>query len=191
MKEYQTGQIRNIALVSHNGAGKTTLVERLLFKTGAISRMGSVTSGTAHMDFEEEEVNRNSSISIAIAPVEWKGLKLNLLDAPGFLDFIGEVNSAMKVADSAVVLVEAVSGVEVGTEAVWAAADAYHRPRLLLVNKMDRENVRVRRVLESIHANLSGHFVQLQLPIGEGPSFKGVVDLLSMEARLGEKGDRG
>ena len=99
MKEYQTGQIRNIALVSHNGAGKTTLVERLLFKSGAISRMGSVTSGTAHMDFEEEEVNRNSSIATAIAPVEWKGVKLNLLDTPGFLDFIGEVNSAMRVAD--------------------------------------------------------------------------------------------
>jgi len=190
MKEYQTGQIRNIALVSHNGAGKTTLVERLLFKTGAISRMGSVLTGTAHMDFEEEEVSRNSSIATAVAPIEWKGVKLNLLDTPGFLDFIGEVNSAMKVADSAVVLVEAVSGVEVGTEAVWAAADAYDRPRLVLVNKMDRENVRVNRVLESIRNNLGTHFVQLQLPIGEGPTFKGVVDLLSMEARLGEKGDR-
>lgn len=190
MKEYQTGQIRNIALVSHNGAGKTTLVERLLFKTGAISRMGSVLTGTAHMDFEEEEVSRNSSIATAVAPIEWKGVKLNLLDTPGFLDFIGEVNSAMKVADSAVVLVEAVSGVEVGTEAVWAAADAYNRPRLVLVNKMDRENVRVNRVLESIRNNLGTHFVQLQLPIGEGPTFKGVVDLLSMEARLGEKGDR-
>ena len=190
MKEYQTGQIRNIALVSHNGAGKTTLVERLLFKTGAITRMGSVLNGTAHLDFEEEEVARNSSISTGIAPIEWKGIKLNLLDTPGFLDFIGEVNSAMKVADSAVVLIEAVAGVEVGTEAVWAAADAYHRPRLIVVNKMDRENVRVRRALESIRANLHGHFVQLQLPIGEGTAFKGIVDLLGMEARLGEKGDR-
>ncbi len=190
MKEYQTGQIRNIALVSHNGAGKTTLVERLLFKTGAISRMGSVLTGTAHMDFEEEEISRNSSIATAVAPIEWKSVKLNLLDTPGFLDFIGEVNSAMKVADSAVVLVEAVAGVEVGTEAVWAAADAYNRPRLILVNKMDRENVRVNRVLESLRNNLGTHFVQLQLPIGEGPTFKGVVDLLSMEARLGEKGDR-
>lgn len=191
MKEYQTGQIRNIAFVSHNGAGKTTLVERLLFKTGAITRMGSVLSGTAHMDFEEEEVSRNSSIATAIAPVEWKGVKLNILDTPGFLDFIGEVNSAMKVADSTVVLVEAVAGVEVGTEAVWAAADAYKRPRLMVVNKMDRENVRVNRVLESIRSNLHGHFVQLQIPIGEGASFKGVIDLLSMEARLGEKGDKG
>ena len=190
MKEYQTGQIRNIALVSHNGAGKTTLVERLLFKTGAITRMGSVTNGTAHMDFEEEEASRNSSISTAIAPVEWKGAKLNLLDTPGFLDFIGEVNSALKVADSAVVLIEAVSGVEVGTEAVWAAADALKRPRLIVVNKMDRENVRVRRVMESLRGNLHGNFVNLQLPIGEGPSFKGVIDLLHMEARLGEKGDK-
>ncbi len=190
MKEYQTGQIRNIALVSHNGAGKTTLVERLLFKTGAITRMGSVTNGTAHMDFEEEEVSRNSSISTAIAPVEWKGVKLNLLDTPGFLDFIGEVNSALKVADSAAVLIEAVSGVEVGTEAVWAAADALKRPRIVVVNKMDRENVRVRRVMESLRANLHGNFVNLQLPIGEGPTFKGIIDLLHMEARLGEKGDK-
>lgn len=190
MKEYQTGQIRNIALVSHNGAGKTSLVERILFKTGAITRMGAVVNGTAHMDFEEEEVHRNSSIATAIAPVEWKGVKLNLLDTPGFLDFIGEVNSAMKVADSAAVLVEAVSGVEVGTEAVWAAAEAYGRPRVLVVNKMDRENVRVRRVKESIANNLVGHFVDLQLPIGEGPAFKGVVDLLHMEARVGEKGDK-
>ncbi len=190
MKEYQTGQIRNIALVSHNGAGTTTLVERLLFKTGAITRMGSVTTGTAHMDFEEEEMARNSSIVTAIAPVEWKGVKLNLLDTPGFLDFIGEVNSAMKVADSAAVLVEAVSGVEVGTEAVWAAAETYGRPRVLVINKMDRDNVRVRRVKESINNNLSGHFVDLQLPIGEGPTFKGIVDLLHMEARLGEKGEK-
>ena len=190
MKEYQTGQIRNIALVSHNGAGKTSLIERILFKTGAITRMGSVMTGTAHMDFEEEEIARNSSLITAIAPVEWKNTKLNLLDTPGFLDFIGEVNSAMKVADSAAVVIEAVSGVEVGTEAVWAAAETYGRPRVLVINKMDRDNVRVRRVKESINNNLSGHFVDLQLPIGEGPTFKGIVDLLHMEARMGEKGDK-
>jgi elongation factor G len=190
MKEYQTGQIRNIALISHNGAGKTMLVERLLFKTGAITRMGSVTNGTAHLDFEDEEVSRNSSISTAIAPIEWKNLKLNILDTPGFLDFIGEVNCALKVADSAVALVEAVAGVEVGTEAVWAAAVAYNRPRMIVVNKMDRENVRVNRVLDSIRNNLDGNFVNFQLPIGEGPSFKGIVDLLTMDARLGEKDDR-
>jgi elongation factor G len=190
MKEYHTGQIRNIALVSHNGAGKTTLVERLLLNTGAITRMGSVQNGTAHMDFEEEEIARNSSISAAIAPVEWNGLKLNLLDTPGYLDFVGEVNNALKVTDSALVLVEAVAGVEVGTESVWHAAAAYNRPRVLLINKMDRENVRVTRVMDSVRQNLDGNFVNLQLPIGEGPEFKGVVDLLTMKARLGDKDEK-
>lgn len=189
MKEYQTSQIRNIALISHNGAGKTSLIERLLFKTGAITRMGSVLSGTAHMDFEEEEMSRNSSIAAAIAPIEWKDRKFNIIDTPGFLDFIGEVNSALKVTELAVVLVEAVAGVEVGTEAVWAAASNANRPRVLVVNKMDRENVRVRRIMESISNNLDGNVVNLQLPIGEGPDFKGVVDLFRMEARLGEKGE--
>lgn len=191
MKEYNTGQIRNLALVSHNGAGKTSLVERLLFNTGVITRMGSVLQGNAHMDFEEEEIARNSSISTGIAPIEWGGVKLNILDTPGFLDYIGEVNSAMKVVESAVVLVEAVAGVEVGTEAVWQSADQYNRPRILVVNKMDRENVRVRRVMESINNNLVANFVRIQLPIGEGPSFTGVVDLLKMEARTGPKGERG
>lgn len=190
MKEYNTGQIRNVALVSHNGAGKTSLVERLLFNTGAITRMGSVLLGTAHMDFEDEEVHRNSSISTAIAPVEWGGVKVNFLDTPGFLDYVGEVNSALTVAESAVVLVEAVAGVEVGTESVWHAAAHHNRPRVLVVNKMDRENVRVRRFTESINNNLDGNRVRIQLPIGEGPSFAGVVDLLKMEARMGPKGER-
>lgn len=191
MKEYQTGQIRNIALVSHNGAGKTTLVERMLFDTGVLTRMGSVQSGTAAMDFEEEEIARNSSVSAAIAPIEWNGVKLNFLDTPGYIDFIGEVNSALRVTESAVVLVEAVAGVEVGTELVWQSAASYNRPRLIVVNKMDRENVRVNRVINSIHENLDGaNFINLQLPIGEGPDFKGVVDLLTMKAYLGTKSEK-
>lgn len=189
MKEYKTGQIRNIALVSHNGAGKTTLVERLLFDTGALTRMGSVQNGTAAMDFEEEEIARNSSVSTSLAAVEWKNSKLNLIDTPGFIDFIGEINSGMKIADAAVVLVEAVAGVEVGTELAWQTAKRFGRPRLLVINKMDRENVRIGRVMTSIQENLEGNFVRLQLPIGEGPDFKGVVDLLTMKAYLGPKGD--
>jgi elongation factor G len=189
MKEYHTGQIRNIALVSHNGAGKTTLVERLLLNTGVTTRMGSVQNGTAAMDFDEEEINRNSSVSTSIAPIEWNDLKLNILDTPGYIDFVGEVNSAMKVAESAVVLVEAVAGVEVGTEAVWLAAKNANRPRLLVINKMDRENVRVGRVITSINDNLDGNFINIQLPIGEGTTFQGVVDLIKMEARLGETGE--
>jgi elongation factor G len=116
MKEYKTSQIRNIALISHNGAGKTTLVERLLFDTGAITRMGSVQAGTAAMDFEDEEIARNSSVSAAMAPIEWQDLKINVFDTPGYMDFMGEVNSSLAVVEGAVVLVEAVAGVEVGTE---------------------------------------------------------------------------
>jgi elongation factor G len=109
MKEYKTENIRNIVLVSHGGAGKTTLVERLLFDTGVTTRMGDVQSGTAALDFEEEEIARNSSVATALAPVEWKGSKLNLLDTPGYADFVGEVFSALRVADGALILVEAVA----------------------------------------------------------------------------------
>lgn len=191
MKEYKTGQIRNVALISHNGAGKTTLVERLLFNTGAITRMGSVQSGSTAMDFEEEEIARQSSVSAAIAPIEWQDHKFNVIDTPGYLDFIGEVNSSLRVVESAVVLIEAVSGVEVGTESVWSAAGKRGLPRILLVNKMDRDTARVTRVLDSINSNLEGNFINLQLPIGEGPSFKGVVDLLAMNARIGANSEVG
>ncbi|MFQ5398926.1 MAG: elongation factor G [Anaerolineae bacterium] len=191
MKEYQTGQIRNVALISHNGAGKTTLVERLLFNTGVTTRMGSVQGGTAAMDFEEEEIARQSSVSAALAPIEWQGKKLNIVDTPGYMDFVGEVNNALKVVDGTVVLVEAVSGVEVGTEVVWQSAAKRELPRLLLVNKMDRENVRVGRVMESIKANLDGNFINLQLPIGEGATFIGIVDLFTMKARLGADDEQG
>ncbi len=190
MKEYHTEQIRNIVLVSHNGAGKTTLVERLLFDTGVTTRMGSVQNGTAAMDFDDEEINRNSSVSTAIAPIEWGKIKFNFLDTPGYIDFVGEVNNALKVAEGAVVLVEAVSGVEVGTEAVWQSAKNYNRPRLIVVNKMDRENVNVNRVISSINNNLDGNFINLQLPIGEGNSFTGVVDLINLEAHT-EDGKKG
>ena len=145
MKEYKTGQIRNIALISHNGAGKTTLVERLLFNTGVTTRMGDVQSGTAAMDFEEEEVSRHSSIATGLAPIEWKDCKVNILDTPGYADFIGEVNAALAVSEGAMVLVEAVAGVEVGTEIVWAEAEKRNLPRVVVINKMDRENVRDRK----------------------------------------------
>lgn len=184
MKEYETSKIRNVAIVSHNGAGKTTLVERLLFQTGETTRMGDVQNGTTVMDFEEEEIERQGSISTALASFERNGVKVNLLDTPGYMDFIGEVNAAIRVCEGALVLVEAISGVEVGTEIVWQATEGM--PRVLLINRMDRENVRVRRAMESIHANLEGNFVNLQLPLGEGADFRGVIDLLAMECRLGD-----
>jgi elongation factor G len=191
MKEFKTDQIRNVALIGHNGSGKTTFVERALFNTGVTTRMGNVQNGTAAMDFEEEEMARNSSVAAAIAPILWKDVKINMIDTPGYADFVGEVNSALRVSEGALVFVEATSGVEVGTEIYWQAAEERDLPRIILVNKMDRDNVRVGRVMTSIEENLSGNFVPLQLPIGEGPSFKGVVDLFSMEARLGADDSRG
>jgi elongation factor G len=191
MKEYQTADIRNIALVSHNGAGKSTFVERLLFDSGVTTRMGQVDNGTAAMDFEEEEVTRQGSIATALAPIEFRELKLNMLDTPGYVDFVGEVNSALEVAESAVVFVEAVAGVEVGTELVWQYTGERGLPRLLVVNKMDRENVNTNRVMDSIKQNLEGNFVNVQLPIGEGTHFSGVVDLLDMQARLGAESTTG
>jgi elongation factor G len=190
MKEYMTNQIRNIALVSHNGAGKTTFLERLLFDTGVTTRMGSVQNGSAAMDFEEEEIERNGSIATAVAPIEWIGHKLNFLDTPGYIDFVGEVNSALSVVESALIFVEGVAGVEVGTEIVWQAAEERGLARFLVVNKLDRDNVRMRRVTQSINENLEANFVPLQLPIGEGASFRGVVDLLTMSAFLGPENEQ-
>jgi elongation factor G len=128
---------------------------------------------------------------MSLAPIEWNDLKLNIIDTPGYIDFIGEVNGAFKVAENAVVLVEAVAGVEVGTELVWQTANIYERPRFIVINKMDRENVTVNRVISSINENLSGNFVNIQLPIGEGTSFEGVVDLLTMKAYTGPEGTAG
>ncbi|MDJ0752602.1 MAG: elongation factor G [Ardenticatenaceae bacterium] len=190
MKEYETSKIRNVAVVSHNGAGKTTLIERLLFQTGATTRMGSVIHGTSIMDFEEEEISRQSSISSSIAFFERNGVKVNLLDTPGYIDFVGEVNSALTVAEGALVLVEALSGVEVGTEVYWNEAVKRNMPRVLVINRMNRENVRVSRTMESIQENLDANFVPLQIPLGEGPEFKGVIDLLSMQCRVGEDDHR-
>ena len=190
MKEYKTDQIRNIALVSHNGAGTTTFVERLLLNTGVTTRMGNVQNGTAALDFEEEEIERQGSIAMGMAPIIWKDTKINALDTPGYADFIGETNAALHVAEGAMVFVEGVSGVEVGTEIVWQSIKERNLPKVVVISKMDRDNVRVARAMTSIEDNLDGNFVPLQLPIGEGPTFKGVVDLMSMECRLGDNDER-
>ncbi len=193
MKEYSTEQIRNVALISHNGAGKTTLVERILFDSGVLTRMGSVQNGNAAMDFDPEEAERQGSISTALAPIEINNHKLNLLDTPGYFDFVGEVNAALRVADGALLFVEAVAGVEVGTEIMWTEAhDKRHLPIVLVINKMDRENARVSRVMTSLAENLpEARFINLQLPIGEAGGFKGVVDLVHERAYLGEKSTPG
>ncbi len=185
MKEYTTESIRNIALVSHSSAGKTMLAEALLHFTGATTRMGSIKDGSTVSDFEEEEIRRGLSLSTALIPIEYKDHKINLLDTPGYTDFVGEVISALYVADGAIVVVDAVAGIEVGTEVAWSYADKFDRPRFLLINKMDRDNANFQKILDQAQEVFEARFIPVQLPWGEGESFQGVIDLLTMKAYAG------
>ena len=148
MKPYDAEHVFNVALVSHGGAGKTSLVEAMLFRSGAITRLGSVEEGNTTSDFDPDEVKRGMSVSLAVAPAEWKSSKVNLLDTPGYADFFGEVVQAARVADAGIVVVDGVSGAQVGTEQVWRALDERSLPRLIVVNKLDRENSDYDRVLD-------------------------------------------
>ncbi len=182
MKVYSSSEIRNVALVGHNDTGKTTLVSQLLFNAGAITRLGRIEDGTTVTDFDPDEIERKHSISGAVAFVEWKDTKINLLDTPGFGIFAMEAKGALRVADSAAVVVSGVTGVEVTTEKVWKFADEYHLPRLVIVNKMDRERASFSRTLEALQKKFSKNVVPIQLPIGEEKEFKGVIDLVAMKA---------
>ncbi len=190
MKEYTTELLRNIALVGHQGAGKTSLVEAMLFNAGAINRMGKVEEGNTVTDFDEEERNRTLSIYTALAAVEHNGHKLNVLDAPGYVDFQGEAKNAVLASDAAIVVVDAVSGPEVGTELAFTYAEEFELPIRVVINKMDRENANFQKALDAMRERFPNYrFVPVQLPIGAQADFAGVVDLLALKARLGEGGD--
>ncbi len=178
MQVYSTDAIRNVALLSHSGAGKTSLTEAMLVAAGAINRLGDVEEGTTTADFEPEEVDRSSSVQTAIGPCEWKGVKVNVLDTPGYADFAGEVRSALAAADCAVVVVSAVGGVEVGTEVTWQGAAERGLPRIVLINKMDRDNADFYKVLEALRARFGRHCVPVLLPQGAESAFSGVTSLL-------------
>jgi elongation factor G len=180
MKEYAPAQLRNVGLFSHGGAGKTTLSEALLFKAGAITRMGTVEDGNTTMDFDPEELKRTMSVSLAVAPLEWQGHKVNLMDTPGYADFYGEVSEAIRVSDGALILVDGVAGPQVGTDAVWKRAG--NLPRLIVVNKMDRENADYRGVLDSLRDRYGKGVVPLTFPIGKSDTLSGVIDLLEGKA---------
>ena len=150
MKKYAVSQLRNVALVSHGGTGKTTLAEALLFRSGVIKRLGSVDNGTSILDYDPEEVKRQVSINTTVAPAEWEGHKINLLDTPGYFDFVGEVKATLRVADGAIITVCAASGVEVGTEKAWGYCEEMEIPRMFFVNKMDRENANFQKVLDAL-----------------------------------------
>ncbi len=185
MKPYDAEHVFNAALVSHGGAGKTSLVEAMLFRSGAISRLGSVEEGNTTSDYDPDEVKRGMSVSLSVAPAEWQASKINLLDTPGYADFFGEVVEAVRVADAGIVVIDGVSGVQVGTEQVWRALDERSLPRLVVVNKLDRENASFDRVLDGLRERYGKQVVPLTIPIGHENTFRGVVDLLSRKAYLG------
>ncbi len=184
MDKYPSEAIRNIALVSHGGAGKTSLAEALLFTSGAINRLGNIEAGTTTTDYDPDEIKRQVTINVGLAPLEWDGGKVNLLDTPGYFDFIGDLLGALRVADSAAVVVCAVSGVEVGTEKVWQYTEDFNLPRLILINKLDRENADFTGTLEQLQKHFGINVVPMQLPIGKEDDFTGVVDLIEEKALL-------
>jgi elongation factor G len=184
VKRYATGQIRNVALVGHSGAGKTSLAEALLHRAGAIPRMGRVEDGTTSCDFDPEEHKRGISLSLAVAPLEWRDHKINLIDTPGYADFMGEVAAALRIADLAVFVVSALDGVEVQTEEAWEMARALGVPRMVFVNKLDRERASYDATLAQLRDRLGAGIAPLELPIGSEAGFRGIADLLTDTAHI-------
>ena len=191
MQQHTTEQMRNVVLLSHSGAGKTSLAEAMLFNSGAINRLGKVDQGSTTSDYDPDEIKRQTSIYLALLPCDWQGFKVNTIDTPGYADFVAEVKSAVRVADGAVIVVCAASGVEVGTELGWGYADEQEIPRLIFVNKMDRENADFFRVMEEIRANFGNKCVPIEIPIGAQDDFQGVVDLIRMKSYSGPQWQEG
>ncbi len=182
MKVYDAANIRNVAVVGHSGAGKTQLVSALLFDAGMVNRLGRVDDGTTVTDFDDEEIARKHTLTASLAFAEWNKQKINLIDTPGMSNFLSDARAAMGVADAALVVVDAVSGVEVQTEKVWEFANDLALPRFVVLNRIDRERASLERSLESLQASFGRAVIPIQLPIGEEKALRGVVDLVSMKA---------
>jgi len=178
----EIGKLRNVGVVGHGGVGKTSLVESLLFTAGGLSRLGKIDDGTTTTDFDPDEIKRKISINTAVAHCDWKGHHINLVDTPGYGDFIADARAALRVVEAAVVVVDAVAGVQVQTEKVWKFASEYELPRAIVVNRLDRERADFFRTLESLTRRLKGRIVPLHVPVGEEAGFKGYVDLAKMKA---------
>ena len=184
MQSYSTPDIRNIVLLGHNGDGKTTLSERFLFRSGAVTRMGRIEDGTTASDYEPEEERRGGSVNLAVLPVEWQGKKINVLDTPGYMDFLGEMLSGARVADAAVVVADASTGIQVGTDMNWQRAAARALPRLLVLGKMDRENADFDVALAAALVRYGSGCAPVIVPIGAGSDYRGVVDVVHRAAYL-------
>lgn len=188
---FETANIRNVAVFGHGGSGKTTLVDSMCYVAGMTNRKGEVEKGSALTDFTAEEVEHKFSVNLAVAHAVWKGAKINLIDTPGYLDFLGEVMAGVRVADSGVCVIDAVSGVEVGTERTWAACESRGLPRMIFVSMMDRDNASFRRTFAQIQDSLTGAAIPVEVPIGSGADFKGIVNLFSQRAHVYKGGGKG
>jgi elongation factor G len=184
MKVYDATSLRNVAIVGHGGSGKTQLVSTMLFVAGAVNRIGRVDDGTTVTDFDEEEIARKHTLSSSLAYAEWQKVKINIIDTPGFANFLTDARAALRVVEAAIVVVDAVAGVEVQTEKLWAEAATLGLPRIVVVNRLDRDRASVERTLESLHRDCAREIVPIQLPLGEEKNFTGVVDLVRMKAQM-------
>lgn len=189
MRQYRTEEIRNIGIIAHSGSGKTSLIEAMLYNGGAIERMGSVDDGNTVADYASDEIERKTSLNCSVCISEWGEHKLNLIDTPGAEDFYGDLHGVLRVVDAVIVVVDATTGVEGGTEKVWEVADKYELPRLLFINKMDKENASFDNALTSISDILETRAVPVQIPIGKEDQFSGVVDVIQNAAFLEPNGN--
>ena len=183
MKVYDAASLRNVAIVGHGGCGKTQLVSTLLFAAGAVNRIGRVDEGTTVTDFDDEEIARKHTLSSSLAYAEWQKAKINFIDTPGFANFLTDARSALRVVEAAVVVVDAVAGVEVQTEKLWSEAASLALPRIVVLNRLDRERASLDRALESLRRDCAREIIPVQLPLGEEKAFIGVVDLVKMKAQ--------
>ena len=182
MKVYETKDIRNVGIVGHGHCGKTSVVAGIIYAAGATNRLTRVDEGNTVTDYDEEEIARKLTISSAIAAIEWQKTKINLIDTPGFNMFVNDARATLIAADAAVVVVDAVGGVESQTERMWAIAEEFNIPRAIVINKLDRERSSFERTLESIQEKWGRAAVPVQLPIGAEKDFRGVIDLIRMKA---------
>lgn len=178
MKVYSTDKVRNLALVGHSGSGKTNLTESMLFQTGATKKIGLVTEKNTLSDFSKEEMERGSSIGTSVIPVEWRNYKVNIIDTPGYLDFIGEAQGALRASEAVLMVIDATAGIEVGTERMWKYTENIGLPRIIFINKIDAENVNFRKLMEELEEKFGKKVIPFSVPIGSGDDFIGVTDVI-------------
>ncbi len=189
MRQFQPENIHNVVLLSHSGAGKTSLSEAILSTSGEIKRLGRVDADSTTSDYDPDEMKRKISINLTLLPCQWQDKKINLVDVPGYSDFIGEVRAAVRVCEGAIILVSAAAGIEVGTEQSWAYSEDAGMARLIFINKMDRENANFNKTVEQIQSNFGNRCVPLQIPVGAHNDFKGIIDLLTLKFYAGDKAE--